>query len=245
MKDTLHGLFLTVAFEQLDQIVTILTVVGDVFIRLTEAVNSSVFRKSIRLIWENNVTVLIRNYVEEHLLAFSLSDDQVEYLDEVCNRVALALVNDDKTLFVAGNGGSAADSQHFAAELTGRFETNRRPLKGIALTTDTSAITAIGNDFGFSEIFARQLRALGSVGDIFVGITTSGNSKNILLAAEAARSLGMVVVLLTGSRRGSIEGFCDYVVRANSTRTSIIQEFHIFAIHCICRAIDVLEEDCF
>lgn len=181
-------------------------------------------------------------YIDEHIRAFTLSEIEASNINEVANLIARKIVLERKCIYVAGNGGSAADSQHFAAELVGRFETNREPLKAVALTTDTSAISAIGNDFGFSDIYSRQLKALGSDGDIFLGISTSGNSKNIAEAAKIALDKKMTVILLSGSNIGTIDEFTDLIIRAKSSRTSIIQEFHIFVIHCICREIDRVAE---
>lgn len=184
----------------------------------------------------------VSSYVDEHIKAFMLNEGESSNIDEVAKLIARKIVTERKCIYLAGNGGSAADSQHFAAELVGRFETDREPLKAVALTTDTSAISAIGNDFGFAEIFSRQLKALGNDGDIFLGISTSGNSKNIVEAAKIALEKNMTVILLSGSNPGIIDEFTDFIIRAKSKRTSIIQEFHIFVIHCICREIDRVAE---
>jgi D-sedoheptulose 7-phosphate isomerase len=141
-------------------------------------------------------------------------------------------------LLICGNGGSAADAQHFAAELTGRFEKERRGLPGIALTTDTSALTAIGNDYGFERVFSRQVEALGREGDLLLAISTSGNSPNVLAAIESAQRLGMGVVGLTGGDGGKMNGLCDHLVAIPSHRTARIQEMHISIIHIWCELID-------
>ena len=152
------------------------------------------------------------------------------------------LANDGKFL-ICGNGGSAADAQHFAAEMTGRFEKERMELAGIALTTDTSALTAIGNDYGFDHIFSKQVRALGRTGDVLVGISTSGNSGNVIEAIKAAHQNGMHVIALTGRDGGKIahllkEG--DVLLNVPYPRTARIQEVHILLIHAMCDCIDAM-----
>ena len=135
-------------------------------------------------------------------------------------------------ILVCGNGGSAADAQHFAAELSGRFVKERRALAGLALTVDTSALTAIGNDYGFDRVFARQVEALGRPGDLLVGISTSGNSPNVLRAAEAARERGMKVVGLTGKDGGKLAALCHAEVRvAHTGYADRVQEVHIKVVH--------------
>lgn len=141
-------------------------------------------------------------------------------------------------VLICGNGGSAADAQHFAAELTGRFEKERRGLPGIALTTDTSALTAIGNDYGFDRVFARQVEALGREGDLLIAISTSGNSPNVLAAIESARAAGMGVIGLTGGDGGKMKDGCDHLVAIPSRRTARIQEMHITIIHIWCELLD-------
>ncbi len=152
------------------------------------------------------------------------------------------LANDGKFL-ICGNGGSAADAQHFAAEMTGRFEKERMELAAIALTTDTSALTAIGNDYGFDHIFSKQVRALGRTGDVLVGISTSGNSGNVIEAIKAAHENGMHVIALTGRDGGKIaqmlkEG--DVLLNVPHPRTARIQEIHILLIHAMCDCIDAM-----
>ena len=153
-----------------------------------------------------------------------------------------ALVNDGKVL-ACGNGGSAADAQHFAAELVGRFEMERMGLAGIALTTDTSALTAIANDYDFNRIFSKQVEALGRSGDVLLAISTSGNSANIIAAIEAAHERGMRVVALTGKDGGKIAHILqdqDILLNVAHPRTARIQEIHILLIHAICDGIDQL-----
>jgi len=152
------------------------------------------------------------------------------------------LVNDGKIL-ACGNGGSAADAQHFAAELVGRFEAERQELAAIALSTDSSILTAVGNDYGFDHIFSKQVRALGRPGDVLLAISTSGNSANVIEAIQAAHDNDLSVIALTGKGGGRIgellrEGDVHLCVPA--TRTARIQETHLLAIHCLCDGIDCL-----
>ena len=141
-----------------------------------------------------------------------------------------------------GNGGSASDAQHFAAEFVGRFERDRPGLAAIALTTDSSILTAVGNDYDFNSIFSKQVQALGQPGDVLLAITTSGNSANVLAAVEAAQAKDMTVVALTGRKGGLMnERLTDTDVHicVPSERTARIQEVHILAIHCLCDAVDL------
>ena len=152
-----------------------------------------------------------------------------------------AQLKDGKKVLACGNGGSAADSQHFAAELTGRYERERPGLAGIALTTDTSALTAIGNDYSYEVIFSKQVHALGLPGDILLAISTSGNSANVVKAIEAAHERKMTVIALTGKDGGKIGKMLaggDVELRAAHKVTARIQEVHLVFLHCLCDAID-------
>jgi D-sedoheptulose 7-phosphate isomerase len=155
----------------------------------------------------------------------------------IAERITQALRSGGK-LLLAGNGGSAADAQHIAAELVGRFVRDRAPLAAIALTTDTSALTALGNDYGFDQVFARQLRALGRRGDVFAAISTSGRSANILVALQTARELGLVTVGFTKAAQTPMHPLCDLVLAAPSEETALIQQLHIAAAHAICHLIE-------
>ena len=155
-------------------------------------------------------------------------------------RMAQALLADSKIL-ACGNGGSAADAQHFSAELLNRFERERPGLPGIALTTDTSTLTSIANDYHFDDVFSKQVRALGQSGDVLLGITTSGNSPNVLRAIEAAHERGMLCVALTGRDGGKTTGLLngdDVHICAAGNSTARIQEVHAVVIHCLCDLID-------
>ena len=146
-------------------------------------------------------------------------------------------------ILACGNGGSAGDSQHFAAELVGRFEREREELAAIALTTDSSILTAVANDYSFDEIFSKQVRALGKPGDILYAISTSGNSKNVIAAIEAAHLKGLHVVGMTGRSGGKIAGLMkpgDILLNVDSQVTTRIQEVHLLTLHCLCDAIDNL-----
>jgi D-sedoheptulose 7-phosphate isomerase len=147
------------------------------------------------------------------------------------------------SVFFCGNGGSAADSQHRAAELTGRFNFNRPSYKAIALTVDTSALTAIGNDFGFDQIFSRQLQGLACEGDVLIGITTSGNSKNVVEAAREMKKIGGYVIGFSGPNEANIDDYADILIRAVANRTDLIQNIQVVIGHSLCKAIEQLLVD--
>ena len=152
-------------------------------------------------------------------------------------------VTNNAKMLACGNGGSAADAQHFIAELVGRFERDRLPLAGVALNTDTSILTAVGNDYGFDQVFARQIMALGQPGDVLVAISTSGNSANVQLAIEAAHAREMKVIALTGKGGGTIGNLLlpsDIHLCVPHERTMRIQEVHILLLHLLCDGIDTL-----
>jgi len=160
-----------------------------------------------------------------------------EPLQKASQLIVEALKNGNKVLLF-GNGGSAADAQHIAAELTGRYKTERRGLPGIALTTDTSALTAIGNDYGYDRVFDRQVEALAQKGDVLVGISTSGNSKNVINAFKVGQELGCSIVGLSGKDGGEMNNYCDINLIVPSNDTPRIQEMHILFGHTICQIID-------
>jgi D-sedoheptulose 7-phosphate isomerase len=154
-----------------------------------------------------------------------------------------ACLIDGGKILACGNGGSAADAQHFAAELVGRFEAERQELAAISLTTDTSILTAVGNDYSFNQIFARQVRALGHAGDVLLAISTSGNSGNVIEAIRSAQEAAMLVVALTGRGGGQIGEMLnddDIHLCVPADRTARIQETHLLVIHCLCDGIDAL-----
>jgi D-sedoheptulose 7-phosphate isomerase len=154
----------------------------------------------------------------------------------------VAALNQGRAVLVFGNGGSAADAQHFAAELVGRYERERKAWPAIALTTDTSALTAIGNDYGFDRVFARQVEALGKAGDVAIGITTSGNSPNVLRALEAANERGLTTVALTG-RGGQAGTIAAHHIAVAEDRTARVQEVHATVLHVICELVEMELKD--
>ena len=165
-----------------------------------------------------------------HLELFSTLQTVRPAVEAAAERMKAAIAAGGKVL-IAGNGGSAADAQHFAAELVGRFQINRRALASIALTTDTSNLTAIGNDYGFDAVFSRQVEALARPGDVFVGISTSGNSANIIAAVNEARTQGIASIALLGRDGGRLESLADMAVVVPHQVTARIQEAHIFILH--------------
>jgi D-sedoheptulose 7-phosphate isomerase len=181
---------------------------------------------AIRKLFEESAAVK-RRFVEEH----------ASRIESAARRMAEALRRGQKLLF-AGNGGSAADAQHLAAEFVNRFIKERPGLPAIALTTDSSALTAIGNDLGFDEVFARQVEALGRPGDVLVAISTSGNSPNVLRAVEAAGRLGLLTIGFTGGSGGRLAGLAEIVFVVPSGETPRIQETHITLGHALCGLVD-------
>ena len=152
-----------------------------------------------------------------------------------------AALKEGRKALACGNGGSAADSQHFAAELVGRFERERPGMPAIALTVDTSALTAIANDYDFDRVFAKQVEALGVEGDVLLGISTSGNSRNVVKAIEAAQAKGLVVIALTGRDGGAMAKMLrpqDHHLNVAHPRTMRVQEIHLLVIHCLCEVVD-------
>ena len=157
---------------------------------------------------------------------------------EAVLRASVAVYKNNKKILIAGNGGSAADAQHFAAELVGRYGFDRPSLPALALTTDTSNLTAIGNDYGYDHVFSRQLEGMGQEGDLFIGISTSGNSQNILNAFTSAKEKGITTVALTGRDGGKMAEVADYTLIVPSNATPRIQESHLLIEHMICDAIE-------
>jgi D-sedoheptulose 7-phosphate isomerase len=155
----------------------------------------------------------------------------------IADSITQSFRNEGK-LLIAGNGGSAADAQHIAGEFLSRLNFDRNPLPAIALTTDTSVLTAIGNDYGFDRAFERQVRGLGRQGDVFLAISTSGRSPNVLAALKAARDLGLTTVGFTGDGRRQMSSVCDYCLAAPSSETPLIQQIHIVAAHAICGLVE-------
>lgn len=180
---------------------------------------------------------IFRMFLAEHLALFERLDFLSTVIDSSVDEICLSLNNKGK-LFLCGNGGSAADCQHISAELTGRFVLDRKPLAAIALTTDTSALTAIANDYSFDDIFSRQLTALGGEGDCLIGISTSGNSKNVIKAIMVAKEMGIRTIGLTGRDGGKLASICDHCIVVPSEVTARIQEAHILIGHTICGSVE-------
>jgi D-sedoheptulose 7-phosphate isomerase len=183
--------------------------------------------------------VIVDTLLKSVSLHQALLADQtlIETVGTVAEEMIRALASGRK-LFFFGNGGSAADAQHLAAELVGRFRRERRALPALALTTDTSALTAIGNDYSYEKIFARQLEGLGSAGDVAVGISTSGKSPNVINAFHTAKNMDMVTIGITGAGGGKIAALADYCICVPYDQTARIQEAHILIGHILCEIID-------
>ena len=177
------------------------------------------------------------NCLENHINTAQKMKELLPTIKKAAEVCLNALKNGNKIL-IAGNGGSAADAQHFSAELTGRFKKERISLPAIALTTDTSALTAIGNDYGYEYVFSRQLEGLGNEGDIFIGISTSGNSKNVIEAIKKAKEKNIKVITLLGKDGGKMKNLGDINIIIPSNETPRIQEMHIMVLHMICQIID-------
>ena len=179
----------------------------------------------------------IKDYFETVSNNFKLLQNQANNIESAANLIITALENKNKIIF-CGNGGSAADSQHSSAELMGRYKINRDPLPAISLTVDTSAITAIGNDFDFKYIFSRQIEALANKNDICVAITTSGNSQNIIEACKVSKKMGVIFYVLSGNKGGKIKKICKNIVLIPSKVTSQIQVCEIFLGQILCEYIE-------
>ena len=174
----------------------------------------------------------------DHLAVIQTLPAQLPILEAIAAQMIRAMSEGSKVLFF-GNGGSAADAQHLAAEFVGRFRRERRALPAIALTTDTSILTAIANDYSFDDVFARQVEALCNEGDIVVGISTSGNSKNVCAALRKARELGAFTVAFTGAGGGAAAGIADTTVCIASKDTARVQEAHILCGHMLCDLVEL------
>ena len=188
----------------------------------------------------DHVTNLKQHFLEGIELRQRMAETMPAQIARAGEALAQALKTGRKVLS-CGNSGSAADSQHFAAEMVGRFERERPGLPGIALTTDTSALTAIANDYDFDRVFSRQVEALGQPGDFLLAISTSGNSKNVIEAIKAAQAKGLVVIALTGRDGGAMGKMLrptDFHLNVAHSRTMRVQEIHLLAIHCLCEVVD-------
>lgn len=181
---------------------------------------------------------MIKNEIALHVKTIALVQEKLQ--DKILKgcKMALTCIGGGKKVLLCGNGGSAADAQHIATEFTGRYKTERRGLPAIALTTDTSALSAIGNDYGFDRVFSRQVEALANKNDLLIAISTSGNSPNIIQAIKEAKSKGCQVLGLSGKNGGKMNDICDLNIVVPSSDTPRIQEMHILIGHIICQAVD-------
>jgi len=199
---------------------------------------------------DKNIIERLRQRASQHFLdSIAVKQEAEKILPAAVAEGVIAMTDclqSGGKVMACGNGGSAADAQHFAAELIGRFERERQELAAIALTTDSSILTAVGNDYSYDEVFSKQVRGLGKPGDILLGISTSGNSKNVVKAIEAAKKLGMKIIALTGNGGGKIATLLDsgdIHLCAPSTRTARIQETHLVLLHSLCDGVDHLMLD--
>ncbi|MBK6721953.1 MAG: D-glycero-beta-D-manno-heptose 1-phosphate adenylyltransferase [Pyrinomonadaceae bacterium] len=202
---------------------------------IIERMNSEVPDESVTT--DNSIA---RRSLDEHLRVFASLIAECSDSIEECGRLILDTVSRGNKILICGNGGSAADAQHIAAEFVGRYETERRALPAIALTTDTSALTALANDYSFERIFARQVEALAVDGDLLIAISTSGNSPNVIVAVMEARRKGCTVIGMTGSGGKKLASLCDACLMVPSQRTARIQEAHITVAHIWCEMVDDL-----
>jgi D-sedoheptulose 7-phosphate isomerase len=187
---------------------------------------------------EGNMKAMIKSQLAEHMAVMQLIEDALAgKVSEMAEMIIKSLAS-GKKLLIMGNGGSAADAQHFAAEIIGRFKLERPALPAVALTTDTSILTAIGNDYGFDAVFIRQVEGLATSGDVVIGISTSGNSPNVLAALVKAKELGCETIALLGRDGGAIKDAVDLPVVIPSQDTPRIQEGHITIIHIVCDLVE-------
>lgn len=181
---------------------------------------------------------IIKNELNSHKETVEKSIEQLIPVIALASQICIETLRNGNKILICGNGGSASDAQHISAELTGRYKTQRKGLSAIALTTDTSALTAIGNDFGFEQIFSRQVEALANIGDLLIGISTSGNSQNIINALKVAKEMKCKVLGFSGRDGGLMNEICNINVIVPSSDTPRIQEMHILIAHILCQAID-------
>jgi len=185
----------------------------------------------------------IKNEINSHAEVFEKTVASMQHHIYTASMVCVEALKAGNMIYLMGNGGSAADAQHIAAELTGRYKVTRKALPAIALTTDTSALTAIGNDFGFDEIFKRQLEAFAKEGDVVIAISTSGNSANVIEALKLARQRKCKIIGLSGKGGGLMNEYCDVNLVIPSDNTPRIQEMHILIGHTLCQIIDSVYEE--
>jgi len=182
---------------------------------------------------------IIKFEFEEHLKTSKATFELITHSVEIAAKLCINCIQDRKKILLFGNGGSAADAQHIAAELVGRYKTERKGLAAIALTTDTSALTAIGNDYGYDHVFDRQIEALANQGDVAIGISTGGGSPNVVSALRLAKKLGCKTIGFSGRDGGEMNDICDSNIVVPAQDTPRIQEMHIVIGHTICHLIDL------
>jgi D-sedoheptulose 7-phosphate isomerase len=182
-------------------------------------------------------SVLVFQRIQEHLDVLNKMNEHSNCI-EIIGQILKKTILDGHKILIIGNGGSAADAQHMASELTGRFVKNRKAIPALALTTDSSALTSVGNDFGFDQIFARQVEAFAQPGDVLMAISTSGKSPNIIEAIKRAKDKGCICVALSGKDGGLLHSICDEVLVVPSHDTQRIQEMHILVAHILCEMIE-------
>ena len=180
---------------------------------------------------------LINKEINEHISAINKIKNQTTKIDNIYKKI-IETIKNKQMIYICGNGGSAADSQHFASELVGRYENNRDGFSAISLTTDSSALTAISNDYGFENVFSRQIESLGNVGDLLIVLSTSGNSENIISAVKAANKKGIFTIGILGKSGGKLLNLTDLNLVVDEKRTCRIQEVHALLIHILCELID-------
>lgn len=181
---------------------------------------------------------LIAYEVREAINLFTSEFDEISKSISIFSSILLKAIRNNKSIFICGNGGSASQSEHFAGELLGRFKNSRPPFKAISLTSDSSLITCIANDYGYENVFSRQIEALGSKSDIFICLSTSGKSLNILNALHQAKKMNLINLGFFGEKVKDAKQLTDHNLIVRSETTARIQELHLFAIHCICKIID-------
>ncbi len=186
-----------------------------------------------------NISSRLKEILDDNKTAIekTFQDGNVKVLEEIAGEMARVLERKG-TIFLCGNGGSAADAQHIAAEFIGRFKHERRSLPAIALTTDTSILTALANDYSYDIVFARQVEGLGKPGDLLIAISTSGNSRNVIEAVKKAKEIGVKTAAFTGETGGKLAGMTDWIFKSQSKNTSHVQETHITALHAVSEIVE-------
>jgi len=206
--------------------------------RLVEKIQNTNAGQEKKILSNDTLSNLIENSLSAHIEIIEKLLSQQQAIIEQCSEIIFETLEQGNKILICGNGGSAADAQHIAAELVGRYETERKALSAIALTTDTSALTALANDYNFERVFSRQVEALARTGDLLIAISTSGDSPNIISAVMTARQIGCRTLGLTGANGKKLASLCDVCLKVPAARTARIQEAHITIAHIWCEIID-------